>query len=65
MMPEESVYGEWPKSGEIDIMESRGNDRGYSGDGRNVFLSTLHWGKSFPIFRSPFNLFPLGKDYRN
>jgi len=26
MMPEASVYGAWPASGEIDIMESRGND---------------------------------------
>jgi beta-glucanase (GH16 family) len=25
MMPEDSVYGTWPQSGEIDIMESRGN----------------------------------------
>ena len=26
MMPQESVYGFWPKSGEIDIMEHCGND---------------------------------------
>lgn len=26
MMPEDSVYGDWPRSGEIDIAESRGND---------------------------------------
>lgn len=26
MMPEENVYGGWPKSGEIDIMENRGNE---------------------------------------
>lgn len=25
MMPQESAYGDWPMSGEIDIMESRGN----------------------------------------
>merc|ERR1711973_197469 len=25
MMPQESVYGGWPRSGEIDICESRGN----------------------------------------
>ncbi|MGC8559064.1 MAG: glycoside hydrolase family 16 protein [Phycisphaerae bacterium] len=25
MMPKKSVYGGWPRSGEIDIMESRGN----------------------------------------
>lgn len=26
MMPQESVYGRWPKSGEIDIMEHVGNE---------------------------------------
>jgi hypothetical protein len=45
MMPEDSVYGTWPLSGEIDIMESRGNDRSYAGKGRNSFMSTLHWGE--------------------
>jgi hypothetical protein len=49
MMPEDSVYGNWPKSGEIDIMESRGNAPGYSAGGRDVFSSTLHWGKLLPI----------------
>lgn len=29
MMPKDSVYGSWPTSGEIDIMESRGNDHSY------------------------------------
>ena len=29
MMPKDSVYGPWPSSGEIDIMESRGNDHTY------------------------------------
>ncbi|KAK4233070.1 concanavalin A-like lectin/glucanase domain-containing protein [Achaetomium macrosporum] len=45
MMPEDSKYGEWPKSGEIDIMESRGNDRS-SGIGRNAVGGALHWGPS-------------------
>jgi beta-glucanase (GH16 family) len=48
MMPEDSVYGPWPASGEIDIMESRGNDVRYNVDGhdrgRDVYSSTLHWG---------------------
>lgn len=26
MMPEADVYGSWPASGEIDIMESKGNN---------------------------------------
>jgi beta-glucanase (GH16 family) len=45
MMPEKSVYGDWPRSGEIDIMESRGNARGYDEGGRNFYYGTLHWGK--------------------
>lgn len=45
MMPEDSVYGPWPRSGEIDIMESRGNSRNYPEGGRNYYYGTLHWGK--------------------
>lgn len=45
MMPEDSVYGIWPMSGEIDIMESRGNARGYKPGGREYMSSTLHWGE--------------------
>ncbi|KPM42899.1 hypothetical protein AK830_g3612 [Neonectria ditissima] len=44
MFPEDSVYGTWPRSGEIDIMESRGNGRNYPGGGRNYYWSTNHWG---------------------
>jgi beta-glucanase (GH16 family) len=46
MMPEGSKYGDWPKSGEIDIAESRGNsgdDYSASG-GRDSLISALHWG---------------------
>lgn len=43
-MPTESVYGVWPNSGEIDIMESRGNDPKTYPDGRDTFMSTIHWG---------------------
>jgi beta-glucanase (GH16 family) len=46
MMPEESVYGDWPRSGEIDIAESRGNDVKYAGGGRNLYYGTTHWGKT-------------------
>lgn len=44
MLPKDSVYGEWPQSGEIDIMESRGNNYTYSLGGNNIVSSTLHWG---------------------
>jgi len=44
MMPEDNRYGVWPRSGEIDICESRGNDPGYLLGGRDTCGSTLHWG---------------------
>ena len=37
-------YGPWPASGEIDIMESRGNSGQDYPDGRDSVLSALHWG---------------------
>ncbi|XP_059468809.1 beta-1,3-glucan-binding protein-like [Neocloeon triangulifer] len=49
MMPKKSAYGQWPRSGEIDIMESRGNrDLGSFNGGKNIGVelssSTMHWG---------------------
>jgi hypothetical protein len=44
MLPTDSVYGEWPRSGEIDIMESRGNNYTYKQGGNNIVSSTLHFG---------------------
>ena len=29
MLPVNNTYGPWPMSGEIDLMESRGNGRDY------------------------------------
>ena len=47
ILPEDSEYGGWPASGEIDIMESRGNDddRGCGCEGsqiRAMIGSTCH-----------------------
>jgi beta-glucanase (GH16 family) len=44
MMPINNTYGMWPASGEIDIMESRGNNRSYAQGGNNIVSSALHWG---------------------
>lgn len=44
MLPTDSVYGEWPASGEIDLMESRGNNYTYTTGGNNVVHQTTHWG---------------------
>jgi beta-glucanase (GH16 family) len=42
MMPEDSVYGEWPASGEIDLAESRGNDGDtYTVGGRDSLISAM------------------------
>lgn len=46
MLPVDDYYGTWPASGEIDIVESRGNDPSYPAGGRNTFGSTLHWSPS-------------------
>jgi beta-glucanase (GH16 family) len=48
-LPRYNEYGEWPASGEIDIMESRGNV-GYPrefGGGPETFGSTMHWGPDY------------------
>ncbi|KAK4069035.1 GH16 endo-1,3-beta-D-glucosidase/1,3-glucan binding protein [Trichoderma simmonsii] len=44
MLPVNDTYGPWPSSGEIDIMESRGNNHTYSQGGNNIASSALHWG---------------------
>ncbi|OAA60261.1 gram-negative bacteria-binding protein [Niveomyces insectorum RCEF 264] len=46
MMPVNDTYGAWPASGEIDLMESRGNNNSYvaGGGGYNIMSSALHWG---------------------
>lgn len=49
LLPEHQAYGTWPASGEIDLMESRGNSESYSAGGLNCFGSTLHWGPFWPL----------------
>ncbi|RDW92338.1 putative beta-1,3-glucan-binding protein [Coleophoma crateriformis] len=44
MLPVDNTYGPWPRSGEIDIMESRGNNHTYAQGGNNIISSALHWG---------------------
>lgn len=45
MLPRNSTYGDWPRSGEIDIMESRGNEvTTLKTENRNAIRSTAHWG---------------------
>lgn len=44
MLPVNNTYGEWPRSGEIDIVESRGNNRSYTANGNQFVSTALHWG---------------------
>jgi len=52
MMPKHEPYGGWPASGEIDIVESRGNrdlrDQTGIQKGVNAAGQTLHWGPFWP-----------------
>ena len=47
MLPKYNEYGQWPASGEIDIVESRGNDPSYPSEGNDMFASTLHFGPDY------------------
>ncbi|KAJ6524280.1 glycoside hydrolase family 16 protein [Mycena vulgaris] len=44
MLPVDSAYGPWPRSGEIDIVESRGNGIRYTNRGANYVQGALNWG---------------------
>ncbi|KAH9950815.1 concanavalin A-like lectin/glucanase domain-containing protein [Amylocystis lapponica] len=44
MLPVENKYGVWPLSGEIDLMEARGNDPTYGAQGVNYVRSSLNYG---------------------
>ncbi|XP_001845811.2 beta-1,3-glucan-binding protein [Culex quinquefasciatus] len=50
MFPQQDSYGVWPKSGEIDLVESRGNRELYQ-DGKHIGVkwlsSCLHFGESW------------------
>ncbi|EJF59429.1 concanavalin A-like lectin/glucanase [Dichomitus squalens] len=44
MLPVNDVYGPWPRSGEIDIMEARGNGPEYQAQGIDYVRGSLNWG---------------------
>lgn len=51
MMPTESVYGDWPQSGEIDIMELLGHEP-------NTVYGTVHYGPPWPNNREISGQYP-------
>lgn len=52
LLPRFNFYGSWPSSGEIDLLESRGN-RQLIKNGQNIgselTSSTLHFGPFWPL----------------
>ncbi|KAJ3172340.1 hypothetical protein HDU87_007936 [Geranomyces variabilis] len=63
MLPTDAQYGMWPASGEIDIIESRGNAPTTGPvKGSDSIGSTLHWGPSYDggtSFADDFHIFGL------
>lgn len=52
MYPEKETYGMWPRSGEIDIAQCRGNAPASYKGGRDTVSSSLHWGPSANLDQS-------------
>ncbi|PIK33946.1 putative beta-1,3-glucan-binding protein [Apostichopus japonicus] len=53
LLPKRNAYGQWPASGEIDLVECRGNLNLAAEDGTQVGVnqmgSTMHWGPYWPL----------------
>jgi len=45
LLPVNNTYGEWPRSGQIDILTGRGNNNTYPNRGVDYAQSSLHWGE--------------------
>ena len=52
LMPQRSIYGSWPRSGEIDIMQSMGNENFYRD---NVNIGTFQSNGSLHFGLEPWN----------
>ncbi|GAA6048890.1 hypothetical protein JCM3770_007106 [Rhodotorula araucariae] len=68
MLPRDKVYGDWPASGEIDIVESRGNRVKHWWDRNvNAISSALHWGvdSNTDQYRKTTGQFLLKRGYSN
>ncbi|CAH1786239.1 unnamed protein product [Owenia fusiformis] len=52
LLPAREEYGIWPASGEVDMVEARGNENlNHNGEqiGVNQMGSTMHWGPYWPV----------------
>lgn len=51
LLPTDSVYGDWPRSGEIDFIEGRGNTHYLNDNGEHIGVehmgSTIHFGPNW------------------
>ncbi|KAF8589547.1 glycoside hydrolase family 16 protein [Ramaria rubella] len=63
MLPVDNVYGPWPMSGEIDLVEARGNPTSYPFEPINWIRSTLNWGPTISLNRA-FKTFGLWNNRR-
>ncbi|CAM9956145.1 unnamed protein product [Scytosiphon promiscuus] len=69
LLPEHNAYGQWPASGEIDIMESRGNSASYAEGidemgGVDMSSSAFHWGPHYSMdsWDKTYGTYALGSD---
>ncbi|KAF4610231.1 hypothetical protein D9613_010576 [Agrocybe pediades] len=59
MLPQDNFYGPWPVSGEIDILEARGNGISYPSQGSNFVRSSLNYGPFSTLVENIFGWFSL------
>ncbi|KAH9479117.1 Beta-1,3-glucan-binding protein [Psilocybe cubensis] len=59
MLPTNPTYGAWPLSGEIDILEARGNSPAYPAQGSNFIRSSLNYGPFPALTHTIFGWFSL------
>lgn len=61
MLPQSTeIYGSWPVSGEIDIMETCGK---FTDKGNNVACGTLHWGVPDCVYKGSGSFFSLRPEW--
>ncbi|EPS98173.1 hypothetical protein FOMPIDRAFT_1127020 [Fomitopsis schrenkii] len=59
MLPENTTYGAWPLSGEIDMMEARGNPSSYAAQGVNYVRGSLNYGPLAALYTTVFGWWSL------
>lgn len=64
LIPDNTTYGDYPRSGEIDILNARGNAPGYGNLGSDYMQSALHWGPH-PLFDSYYRTWGIRQDKVN